>query len=82
MDNLHKGTQAESGAKFGIAGYWINLDQTHPVRIIYESNIETRVPKINEKLIFLYFGETRPAPLEISSLIAEYYHHPSITRKK
>ncbi len=74
-ESPNKGTQVQSGEKFGLAGYWINVDQTQPVRLLYEPNPEIVVPKITEKLIFIYFGERKPTPLEISSLIAESYHH-------
>ncbi|MBA3536273.1 MAG: hypothetical protein H0T84_06665 [Tatlockia sp.] len=74
-ESPNKGVQVQSGHKFGLAGYWVNVDQTHPVRLLYEPNPEAEVPIITEKLIFIYFGERKPNPLEISSLIAESYPH-------
>ena len=60
-----------SGEKFGRAGYWVNKDQTHPIRILYEPNPEKRVPSVSNKLEFIYSGKTKPTPLEISTLIAK-----------
>ena len=63
-----------SGEKFGLAGYWVNKDQTHPVRILYEVDPEKKVPSVTEKLEFIYGGKTKPSPLKISSLIADCSH--------
>ncbi len=71
-----KGTKVQSGDQFGLAGYWINIDQTHPVRVIYEPDPAVVVPKITETLVFIYFGETKPSALEISALLAEKNPHP------
>ncbi|MBA2711232.1 MAG: hypothetical protein H0U57_11650 [Tatlockia sp.] len=75
-ENTYKGTKVQSGDKFGLAGYWINIDQTHPIRMIYEPDPEIVVPKITETLIFIYFGESKPTALEISALLAEFFPHP------
>lgn len=71
MDSSAKGTQVKTGEKFGFAGYWINKDQTHPIRILYEPNPEDIVPGITEDLVFIYYGSTKPTPLEVSTLIAK-----------
>ena len=65
-----------SGEKFGLEGYWVNKDQRHPVRILYELDPEKRVPSVTEKLEFIYAGKTKPSPLKISTLIADCCHKP------
>ncbi|MBA2656433.1 MAG: hypothetical protein H0U70_05545 [Tatlockia sp.] len=75
MTNPQQGKEVQSGDQFGLIGYWINRDQTHPIRLIYESDPEALVPIITEKLVFIYFGKTKPSPLEISAIIAENFHH-------
>ena len=70
-EGTYKGTQVSTGDRFGIVGYWINKDQTHPIRMLYESNPEDRVPGVTEKLVFIYYGEKKPSALEISTLIAD-----------
>ncbi|CDZ78210.1 hypothetical protein BN59_02518 [Legionella massiliensis] len=71
MDYSSRGAKVKSGEKFGLSGYWINKDQTHPVRILYEPNADDIVPGITQDLVFIYYGSTKPTPLEISTLIAE-----------
>lgn len=67
--NPSKGTQVKTGDKFGIIGYWINKDQTHPIPITYVPDPSDIVPGANDRLIYIYFGKTKPNPAEINFLI-------------
>lgn len=78
-NNNHIGRLVQSGDKFGFVGYWVNRNQGHPIRILYIHDPELLVPRITENLIFIYFGKTKPTPLDISTLIAESYHIPKFS---
>jgi hypothetical protein len=71
QETTNRGTEVRSGQKFGLSGYWVNKNQTHPVRVVYEGNPDDIVPNITESLRFIYYGTTKPSALDISTLIAE-----------
>lgn len=69
--NLQRGTQVKSGDLFGIDGFWVNTDQTHH-EAITEAKAEDQVPGhsgFSGRLVYLYWGKTKPTPEEIDSLL-------------
>lgn len=69
-EKTDRGTRVRTGEKFGIVGYWINQDQTHPVKSVYIDDPNKIAPGVTTALTFIYCGPKKPTPLEISTLIS------------
>ncbi|USQ15274.1 hypothetical protein J2N86_15035 (plasmid) [Legionella lytica] len=69
--NQQRGAQVKSGDLFGIDGFWVNKDQNHHEAIV-EAEASDQVPGhsgASGRLIYIYWGKTRPTPEEIDSLL-------------
>jgi len=61
--------EVKSGDKFGVCGWWVNKDLAHPKNLLLIEDSEDKVPGSTHRLIYVYYGETKPSTDQMKELI-------------